>query len=311
MSNQATYRFFCERESGVPIFSQPWYLDTICGEKGWDVVLVKKGNEIAATMPFEVKQKFGIPVSSIPTLIRYWGPFFPKKINTSKQQQKLTQRLIQSLPKLGWFEQHLHPDFKNALPYFWEKFTVRPRYTFILDLEKPLETIYKNVSSNYRNNKITKAKKIIKFTTDKSVADFYTIQKKTFNRQGIAPPFTLDFLKKYHQALSENKAGKMFFAIDAEDRIHSAAYLIWDDHTAYLSMVGDDDKLRSSGAGIYLTWYLIEYSKHVLGKQTFDFLGSMIEPITKVRRSFGAVQTPYLHVKKFNSIVLRVLSLFR
>ena len=51
MTPKEAYRQFCEREKEVPIFSQPWFIDAVCEPFGWDIIMVKKGDEIAATMP--------------------------------------------------------------------------------------------------------------------------------------------------------------------------------------------------------------------------------------------------------------------
>ena len=34
MTNKEAYILFCEKEKEVPLFSKPWYLDAVCGEKG-------------------------------------------------------------------------------------------------------------------------------------------------------------------------------------------------------------------------------------------------------------------------------------
>jgi hypothetical protein len=40
----------------------------------------------------------------------------------------------------------------------------------------------------------------------------------------------------------------------------------------------------------------------------FDFEGSMIEPVEKFFRAFGATQMPYFQVKKTNSRLLKLRS---
>jgi hypothetical protein len=40
----------------------------------------------------------------------------------------------------------------------------------------------------------------------------------------------------------------MFFAQDAEGRIHAALYLVWDASYAYYLLGGADPRLRGSGA---------------------------------------------------------------
>lgn len=307
MTDKELYLAFCKREKELPLFSQPWYLDAVCGKGNWDILMVKKGNEIAATMPIYKQKKYGFTFSQMPHLTKYWGPYFPKKFRSLKKQQTLMRELISQFPSFDFFEQNLHPSLTNWLPFFWEKFETSIRYTFVIDLEEDLEKIYAKISTDYRNNKIPKAKEIIQITSDRSLQEFYDVQVKTFDRQKIVFPFSFDFLEKYDKILGKNDARKMFFAIDKDNRIHSIVYLIWDEDTAYFLMAGDDTDLRNSGAGILLAWHVIQYVKEVLQKKKFDFLGSMIEPITRVRRNFGATQVPFFHIKKYNSILLKIL----
>ncbi len=307
MTNKEAYQHFCKKEKELPIFSQSWYLDAVCGAKNWDILMIKKGEEIAATMPLAIQKKYGFTLQRMPTLTKYWGPYFPKKFRNFKQEQKLTRALIQQLPKFDFFEHLFHPNISNSLPLFWEKFETTIRYTFTINLEDDLEKIFSNLDTDYRNNKIPKAKSIVKITSDRTLQEFYDIQLKTFERNKTPIPFSFDFIKNYDKALKENNARQMFFAVDDKNQIHSAVYLIWDEYAAYLLMAGDDSNLRNSGASVLLTWHAIEYAKEVLQKDRFDFLGSMIEPITRVRRNFGATQVPYFHIKKINSKILKIL----
>ena len=65
-------------------------------------------------------------------------------------------------------------------------------------------------------------------------------------------------------------------------------------------------ELRASGAGVLLLWEMIRYSGEVLQLPIFDFLGSMIQPIERVRRQFGAVQQPYFRLRRERSALLRL-----
>ncbi|MGI6455404.1 MAG: hypothetical protein ACOX5R_07230 [bacterium] len=103
-----------------------------------------------------------------------------------------------------------------------------------------------------------------------------------------------------HDAAISNKSGKIFYAMDSENRIHSSLFLIWDSESSYVHMIGEDPQLRNSGAGILLIWKAIEYTSKVLNLHKFDFEGSMIESVEQVRRDFGATQVPYFTVNKMS-----------
>lgn len=63
-SNKERYKLFCEKEKNIPIFSQPWWLDVVCGEENWEVCIIGEGKNILATMPYYLlKDEYGIKIT--------------------------------------------------------------------------------------------------------------------------------------------------------------------------------------------------------------------------------------------------------
>ena len=307
-NHKEAYINFCKEEFDLPLFSQAWYLDAVCGTNGWDILLAKKGNEIAATMPIpKSKNIWGFQVSRMPILTKYLGPHFSKKYRNTKHEEKLLKELISQIPSHHFFQHTLNPAFKNWLPFFWKEFEGSTRCTFILNLDEELETLYSNIAADYRNNKIPKIENTIRITSDRSLQEFYDVRMQTFKRKKMSNPFTFKFFKNYDAVLAQKNARKIFFAVDENNQIHSVVYLIWDNHTAYFHMAGDDNRFRNSGASILLTWHAIKFAKEMLFKKVFDFEGSMIPSIEKVRRDFGAVLNPYFQIQKFSSKSIRFI----
>ena len=307
MTDKEAYILFCEKEKEIPLFSKSWYLDAVCGESGWDILMIKKGSEIAATMPILKKKQFGFSLSRMPLITPCLGPYFSRKFRSVKQQEKLMRVFIEQLPKFDFFDQNFHPAITNWLPFYWEGFEATVRYSFLIDLSQTLEEISQKISSNYRNNKITKAQKSIRIVSDRSLEEFYDVQKMTFEKQQMRVPYSFDFVKNFDSVLEKENARKVFFGIDENEQIHSVAYLTWDEETAYFQMTGSDPIFRNSGAGVLIIWESIKYAKEILGKQQFDFCGSVIEGIAKVRQEFGAEQVPYFNLKNFGSRFLEIL----
>lgn len=106
-------------------------------------------------------------------------------------------------------------------------------------------------------------------------------------------------------ACAGHNARKILFAVDREKRIHAAIYIIWDKNSAYYLMGGSDPDLRHSGATSLLVWETIKYAATVTKR--FDFEGSMIEPIERFFRAFGAQQSPYFHITKTTSVLLNIV----
>lgn len=311
MTNKETYRQFCESATDLPVFAQAWYLDTVCKEGEWEVILIEKGGEMAATLPYFLKQKGPIRYVTMPHLTKFLGPYIIPKYRQTKHEAKLIRQLIAQLPKLSYFKQNLHYHYTNWLPFYWEGFRQQTHYSYRLSPLDNLEQIHANISADYRNQKIAKADPLLSLKNDLPLSAFHQVAALSYERQNMPFPFSYDYIDGLVKTLQQNESGNVFYAVDGEGQIHSTALLIWDQQSAYLSIIGDDPTFRSQGGGIWLVWQLIQYAKQELGLSTFDFLGSMIEPIERVRRQFGAQQTPYHAVWKYGAWWWELLDVLR
>lgn len=307
MENKEKYRILCENEPSIPIFSKDWWLDSVAGDC-WDVILVEKGDKILASMPFITKTFYGFSVLSHPPLTQNLGPWLrpssAKYARQLSQEKDLLQKLFSQLPQFSHFQQNWHNSRSNWLPVFWLGYEQTTRYTYVIENVTDLDEKWSEIYSSYRN-KIRNAEKIVEVKFDLDIETFYEINSKTFIRQGIETPYSLEFLRNHHKVLVNNNACKIFYAEDEEGEIHSALYLTWDEFSSYVHLVGEDPNLRKSGAGILLIWEAVKYTAKVLKLDNFDFEGSMLEPVEKVRRDFGAKQKPYYTISKTNSKLIK------
>ena len=302
------YRTLCAQEPSIPLFSQAWWLDSVAGKDGWDVVLVEDGGEIVASMPFTIKRAYGFTIISQPILTQNLGPWL--KSSDAKYSRKLSlqkkriQELFVQLPTFDHFQQNWHSDITNWLPVYWLGFQQTTRYTYAITEISNIDTVWSNFDSSYRN-KVKKASKIVEVKVDLAIESFHKINALTFSRQNLSIPYSLDFLKKHDEILAQKKKRKILYAEDSDGKIHSALYLTWDANSSYVHMVGEDPDLRNSGAGILLIWEAIKYTAQSLGLNKFDFEGSMLETVEPVRRDCGGIQVPYFTITKTPSRVLK------
>ena len=294
------YHQFCKETKELPIFFQDWYLDAVCQDGDWEVIMVEKAGKIAGVLPYYIKQKGPFKYITMPPLNKMMGPFILPEFRTDSHFIKISTALIEQLPSVATYEQLLDYSIDNWLPFYWKGYQQTTRYSYVLDLSN-MDRVYKNLSTDYKNNKIKKAKELVTIEHDRSLEALYRVNKMSFDRQQVAISYDLAFLKRLDIALEEHEARMLFFAIDKLEQIHAVAYLIWDKERAYYLLAGDDPKLRKSGAGILLAWRTIQYTNDVLGLPIFDFQGSMMPSIERVRRQFGAIRQPYFFINKVNS----------
>ncbi|UJF25437.1 GNAT family N-acetyltransferase [Suttonella sp. R2A3] len=307
MPNKEKYRLFCKHEKSIPIFSQAWWLDSVVGDN-WNVALVEKNGMIQATLPFTTRQYFGLTSISQPTLTQTLGPWLrPSMAKYAKQlsqEKELLQKLFQQLPKVAYYSQNWHHTRTNWLPLYWLGYEQTTRYTYRIEVLTNVEKVWDGFEAKIRTD-IRKAqnKEGVKVRTDLTVDEFLNLNEKVFQRQGMALPYTREYVNKLDAALEKNNSRRIFIAVDEEGRHHAAVYLVWDDNSAYYLMGGGDPDLRNSGATSLCMWEAIQFAATVT--KSFDFEGSMIEPVERFFRGFGAKQIPYFTVSKTNSKLLK------
>ncbi len=291
--NRTAYRSLSEEAPALPIFFRDWYLDTVCDPGDWDVALIEKNDALIAALPYYLKQKGPFRYITMPHLCRFMGPYLHPEHRRPDRAQRLLRELIDQLPPYHAFAQHFHYHQTDWLPFYWRGFQQQTRYSYRLEHLQDLDAVFSRLHRDYRNNKIPKAATQVSLRRDLSPAQFYRTAALSFTRQGLQQPFSLPFFERLEKEVRRHDQGQLFFAVDEQERIHSVAWLVWDDQSSYYLVAGDDPDLRASGAGVWLAWQLIRYTSETLRLPVFDFLGSMIEPIARVRRQFGAAAQPY------------------
>lgn len=304
------YEELCQQESGIPIFSQSWWLDVVVGAENWNVIVVEdKNKRILATMPYVQQKKYGFNVSIMPKLTQTLGPWlkeynggYSKKLGYEKDNM---QAILDQLPNFHLFNQSWHYSYTNWLPFYWNGFKQTTRYTYVIEDLTDLDKVYKGFQSKIKGD-IKKAKNRfnLKVRDDLSIDDFITLNKLVFSRQGIKLPYSDEFIRNLDKACLDNQCRKLLIAEDDHGKYHAGVYIIWDKQSAYYLMGGADPELRSSGATSLCLWEGIQFAATVTKR--FDFEGSMLEPVERFVRGFGAKQKPYSVIRK-SSILFKML----
>lgn len=308
MKNKDKYLTLCKTEPSIPIFSQAWWLDAVCGDS-WDVCLVEKGGKIVGSMPYHFSKRLGLTFLSHPKLTQTLGPWL-RQSNTKYakrlgQEKEILNELIRQLPNFAHFHQKWHHLSTNWLPFYWHGFQQTTLYTYRLPNLFDIDEVWTGFRENIRRD-VRKANNRFNLTirSDSSIDDFLTIHVQTFERQGIRPPYSETFIRQLDAACIAHKARKIFIAEDEQGRYHAGVYVIWDKESTYYIMGGGNPELRASGATSLCMWEAIQFAATIT--KSFDFEGSMIEPIERFFRGFGAIQTPYHSISYTPSKPVRI-----
>jgi len=296
-------------QANWPIFHQPWWLDAV-SPGNWDCVTVERGGEIVARLPFVVRGPRRMQMLTQPYVTPFLGPWVArspgaKYAKALSDQMELQVELESRLPPVAAFRQSFSSTMINALPFVWAGYRAEVAYTNRLEQLDSEEALWDGLNGNIRRE-IRKANKRVVVRDDLGLDDFYGVWRDTLVRQGRPAP-SRALLERIEAACGVRDARATLFACDADDRIHAAAYIVWDAEAAYYLLGGSRPELRTSGAPSVVLWEAIRRARQVT--RTFDFEGSMIPPIDRFFRAFGGRQVPYLRVSRATPIAVGALRL--
>ena len=309
MTSKEKYNKFCEANY-VPIYSQPWWMDAVCGPENWDVWLYESDVHILAAMPHYFETRGNYRYITKAPLTQNNGILFEelpdrKPVAEAKLQEKIINAACTYIKGLGVdvYEQQFVPSFQNWQPFFWNNYTNVLRYTYVIRDTKDWVGVEENISSKCRNM-IRKGQRLtsVSVWTDRDA--FYTEHERIFLRQGRSCPFNQELWNRLYDACTAHKAGQMFRALDNAGNLHALLFLVWDEKSVYHLLGGGMPKFSSSQAYAALTYHGIRLA-HEKGL-AYDFEGSMIQRIAVAFRQFGGVPTPYYRIRKvFNPEIVR------
>ncbi len=302
MTAKEEYRQLCAKEPSIPLFSRDWWLDAVVGSDSWDAVVVADSlGEITGALPYCFsKNLFGGLVIFMPALTQTLGPWlkYPDKLEIHRKagfETSIIERLLAGLPRFAYFKQSLHYSITNWLPFYWNGYRQSTAYTYIIPDLSDTEGIYSHFNKD-RRNEIRKAEAALRIVTSGDVDKFFEINKMTFERKHAAMPYGVGLLRRLDRSCDAKGCRRIFLAADASDNVVAAEYVVWDPCSAYDLMSGMNPSFPSSKGRTLLIWNAIRFASTVTRK--FDFEGSMGRNLESFIRDFGAIQVPYMIIRK-------------
>lgn len=301
MNNKEEYKKLCEKEDTIPIFSQYWWMDAVCGEENWDVILIKKGDQIVATLPYYIKRKWGMRLVVQPTLTQTNGLWikYIKEMKSSKRisyEREIIYQVDRQLAKEGidFFSQNFHYSFVNWSPFYWRGYKQTTRYTYVLEDLSDLDKIWDGINKSTKKG-ISKVKGY-NISETEDIDSFYRLNKMVFEEQGLKIPYTFTFLKSLDKKCKLHNARKIWKISNKQEKTVNMLYLIFDKQSSYLLMSGKDPNTKALNLNTILVWNSIKFSSK--NNLRYDFEGSMLEGVASFNNHFGASPIPYHRIEK-------------
>lgn len=306
MTNKEKYFQLCKENDTICVYDMPWWMDAVCGENNWDVVLYEKNDTILGAMPYYTKSKMGLSYITQPQLTQHNGVWinYPKSQVESKRisfEKEVIEALLDQIEKknISYYMQNQSPNLTNWLPFYWRGYRQTCYYTYRLEDISDTEQLFKDFQSNKRRN-INKAKKagyVVEF--DLKAESFYLLHKRNLEKQGKEIHYSFELFKRLYDGAYGNDSGRIVYAKNENGDPVSALFNVWDKQWGYDLITALDPDTRSSGVPDLLVFSMLEYLSDKV--QGYDFEGSMIPGVEESYRHFGAHQTPYFSIWKIYS----------
>jgi hypothetical protein len=212
-------------------------------------------------------------------------------------------RAIRGFDSLTYTAGAAAPDLQGFL---WAGFHADLGYTFRIEAGTTVDQAFQQISRTHRQKLNKGAEYLIETAEDVSVLS--KLSRQTFERQGIARPYTEDYLRRLWEEASRRNRGVIYTARDVNGSYAAALFIVYDYRSSYQIVSGVDMAVPNSPAGGLLTWRGI--CDALNAGRTFDFEGSSIRGVEQYYRRWGGQAHPVWHLKKTGSVRGALAKLF-
>ena len=307
MDNKQRYRTLCETEISIPIYSRDWWLDCVCGEDNWDVLIYDEKDRIEAAMPYyRLSRNIITMPSQCQTMGIWFNPAFEHKQYPTNlhRRRKISTWFIENLPSHKVFLQTFHHSYTDWLPFYWKGYKQTVRYTYILPDISDHELLFENIKNNVHRN-LKKAKRNnLEIRKGIPVEQFLTIYGKTFINKGMKV-YAPDKLHRLIDKSVQRGQGEILGAYDKSGNLCAALFVVWQESCAYHIAGSSDPDYKEIGAFPSLIWETIRFVSSY--SRAYDFEGSMLPGVERLCREFGGIQFPYFQISKNDNFFTRKL----
>jgi hypothetical protein len=284
------------------VFHYSWWLEATGREFKilgcWD-----KDGSLIGGIPLPFKRRAGFTLYHSPSLTPYLGPIFDltaaenaiERLSIMRCCGEQLARAIEGFDSLSYVAGAAAPDLQGFL---WAGFCTDLTYTFRIEAGTTIDDAFRQTARTHRQKLKKDAQYIVE--ADNDVAALATLSNQTFERQGIARPFTEDYLRSLWREISKRGRGIVYTARDLNGQPGAALLVVNDDRTSYQIVSGVDMSSRNSPAGALLTWRAI--CDALKAGRIFDFEGSRIRGVEEYYRRWGGQAHPVWHLKKTGSL---------
>lgn len=306
MTNKERYAEWCQKQAGMPIFMQPWWLDAVCAGKEWDVMLIENGeldmvndlpkDAIVAAMPYLLRKRLWMRYIVMPQQTQIGGVWVDPSLGTGAPIHEVAHVIAARLEQMHLTYYYQQYPIGSPLPEQMRAFGFKDkeRVTYRLDDLSNLDTVIDHFSKN-KKRQLQKAMSL-HAERGMSAEAFYRFHSNCLAERKRQASYSREFLLVLDSKAKRLGQCEVLSICNADGQVYAAAFLVWDKEHLYYLMPTFSMAHKDSGAGALLVLEAIKLAREKGVK--FDFEGSMIHSIANHYKQFGAHAVTYASVSK-------------
>jgi hypothetical protein len=244
------------------LFHEPWWLAAVTGGR-YEEVVVEQGGHVVGRLPFVTSRRGPFRVARMPPFTHVLGPLVDTGVGKSQtrlnHRLSITRGLIDKLPRIALFEQHIDPSaddgFASAdgLAFQDRGFSVSPQYTFEIDCLKKVDALWAEMHFKTRQHiRRAEEKYTVRSVDDPAVfADVYLSNLRAMGRQ------TRIRFNNFPTLFAECRArgcGEIIGAFLPDGSAVSMVYLVWSSTKMYYLLSTRGPNPDDNGSVNLLLW---------------------------------------------------------
>jgi len=302
LNNKEIFKLYSKKFNLNLFVNYEWY--TKCYDNNtWEVIVIKKKNNVIAIMPFFLKKFLGFTIINLPNLHPWLELWINEKNLNVKKYNNILSQIINKLPKYDYLNINIY-NLISPMQFHWHNYNVNYYQTCVIDY------LYKDKISKILSS--TKKQNIKKAITDKVVLrrnyinseDFYNFHIKTLKRKIFYSH--LELSKIFNYIINFNR-GFVISAYKKNELVANALFII--SNKECILLISNNDEKKCKNALNYIIYKALIISKRI-GCKTFNFEGSMTKGVFNSYMAFGSNIKGYYNIKKINSNLLKIAIFF-
>jgi hypothetical protein len=245
---------------------------------------------LVAGIPLVYTSRLGIKFAMNPPFTPYLGIIFRRsnqKYNTKLSfEKKFSKVMAKKLKNFApYIEYGFHYNFVDPAPFIWNGFSVKPYYTYVLNLEKHQNAIWEDMEKDTRN-RISRAERYDLKCVDGSPTELAELISLSYKRKNQKPLYSKQVYEKSLKIFFKNVPIKSMI-LKNNDKLIAGGAFVYDHNRAYYLCAGISSDSEFKGTNQLVVWTLIKHAGTVLGLKEFDFEGWPNEGVERFLRGFG------------------------